>query len=71
MAERPEIGDTHRPMLPVRAGSTLAAMDARGLLRALGRATWRVALLGRVCKISSTPGEGTTIRITVPRDRVV
>jgi len=31
----------------------------------------RIALLGGVCKISSTPGEGTTIRITVPRDRLV
>ena len=30
----------------------------------------RIALLGGVCKISSTPGEGTTIRITVPRDRL-
>ncbi|GAC1461871.1 MAG: hypothetical protein NVSMB8_13470 [Candidatus Limnocylindrales bacterium] len=31
----------------------------------------RITLLGGVCKISSTPGEGTTIRITVPRDRLV
>ncbi|HUQ16855.1 MAG TPA: ATP-binding protein [Candidatus Saccharimonadales bacterium] len=31
----------------------------------------RIALLGGVCKISSTPGEGTTIRITVPRDRLI
>ena len=30
----------------------------------------RIGLLGGVCKIASRPGEGTTVRITVPRDRV-
>jgi len=30
----------------------------------------RIGLLGGVCKIASKPGEGTTVRITVPRDRV-
>jgi signal transduction histidine kinase len=30
----------------------------------------RIGLLGGVCKIASKPGGGTTVRITVPRDRV-
>jgi signal transduction histidine kinase len=30
----------------------------------------RIGLLGGVCKIASRPGEGTTVRITVPRDRI-
>ena len=30
----------------------------------------RISLLGGVCKIASKPGEGTTVRITVPRDRI-
>ncbi len=30
----------------------------------------RIGLLGGVCKIASKPGEGTTVRITVPRDRI-
>ena len=30
----------------------------------------RIGLLGGVCKIASKPGEGTTVRITVPRDRL-
>ena len=30
----------------------------------------RIGLLGGVCKIASTPGGGTTVRITVPRDRL-
>jgi signal transduction histidine kinase len=30
----------------------------------------RFGLLGGVCKIACRPGEGTTVRITVPRDRV-
>jgi signal transduction histidine kinase len=30
----------------------------------------RIGLLGGVCKIASRPGEGTTVRITVPLDRV-
>jgi signal transduction histidine kinase len=30
----------------------------------------RIGLLGGVCKIASKPGSGTTVRITVPRDRV-
>ena len=30
----------------------------------------RIGLLGGVSKIASKPGEGTTVRITVPRDRV-
>jgi signal transduction histidine kinase len=30
----------------------------------------RVAFLGGLCKIQSRPGEGTTVRILVPRDRV-
>jgi signal transduction histidine kinase len=29
-----------------------------------------IVMLGGVCKIASRPGEGTTVRITVPRDRV-
>ena len=30
----------------------------------------RIGLLGGVCKIASKPGGGTTVRITVPRDRI-
>jgi len=30
----------------------------------------RIGLLGGVGKIASEPGEGTTVRITVPRDRI-
>jgi signal transduction histidine kinase len=30
----------------------------------------RIALLGGVCKVASRPGEGTVVRITVPRDRI-
>ena len=30
----------------------------------------RIGLLGGVCKIASKPGSGTTVRITVPRDRI-
>jgi signal transduction histidine kinase len=30
----------------------------------------RIGLLGGVCKVASRPGEGTTVRITVPRDRI-
>jgi signal transduction histidine kinase len=30
----------------------------------------RIGLLGGVCKIASKPGGGTTVRITVPRDRL-
>ena len=30
----------------------------------------RIGLLGGVCKVASKPGEGTTVRITVPRDRI-
>ncbi len=30
----------------------------------------RVAFLGGICKVQSKPGEGTTVRIVVPRDRL-
>ncbi len=46
-----------------------AAESRRGHFGLLGMRE-RIGLLGGVCKISSKPGEGTTIRITVPRDRV-
>ena len=30
----------------------------------------RVAFLGGLCKVQSKPGEGTTVRIVVPRERL-